>query len=177
MSSCEDYYCDAAKVCGLSCVEIDIQEANTRAWFSTVHASDDLAGLGGGYGATRSTWNSSQYGVGGSCIDTTRPFSVSASFPIDSNGSLSALVVTLSQDSKPCPLSVRVDSYAPLNRRGLDELTVALRAGMTPIVSYWGDGEDLQWMDGPGPDSQGPCAAEEPKKCGESVRFWGFVVS
>lgn len=176
-SSCKDYYCDAAKVCGLGCAEIDIQEANTHAWFSTLHVADDIAGLGGGYGATRSTWNASQYGVGGGCIDTARPFSVTASFPIDSNGSLAALAVTLSQVGKPCPLSVRIDSYSPFGRSGLDELTIALRAGMTPIVSYWGADEDLQWMDGLGPGSRGPCAADTPAKCGESVRFWGFAVS
>jgi len=177
-SSCKDYYCDAAKVCGLSCVEIDIQEANTRAWFSTLHAADDLAGVGGGYGATRGTWNASQYGVGGECIDTSKPFSVSAFFPVDGNGSLAAMEVTLSQVGRPCPLSVRVDRYAPLGRPGgLDEVAEALKGGMTPIVSYWGAGEDLQWMDGLGPRGEGPCTAEAPATCSDSVRFWGFAVS
>lgn len=181
-SKCEDYYCDASKVCGVTCAEIDIQEANSLAWFSTVHSEDDGIGFGDGYGAGRHAWNASEYGPNGTCIDTGRPFQVSASFlrMNKTSGPLAAFEVSLSQDDhkQPCALAVRIDRYAPLGRSGgMEELGEALEGGMTPVISYWGVGEDLSWMDGRGPDGKGPCAAESPAACAESVSFSSFSVA
>merc|ERR1740138_807220 len=47
---------------------------------------------------------------------------------------------------------------------------------MTPVVSYWSS-SDMFWLDGEGKDSEGPCRTDEPKKCGESVRFSDFSVA
>jgi len=175
-SECSDYYCDANNVCGESCAEIDVQEANQRAWHSTLHSQADHSGLGrgiGGGGAGWSgprDWTTAQYGPGAQCIDTGRPFEVAVSFPASGACELEAMTVTLSQAGSACPLSVSIGGYA-----GSGELSAALRAGMTPIVSYWSS-PDMLWMDGQGQDFQGPCAADEPEKCGAAAKFYGFSV-
>lgn len=172
ISSCNDYYCDANKVCGVSCAEVDIMEASKRAWHSTLHSAHDHSGKGGGYGGG-SGWNgprdfnSQQYGPGGSCIDTSMPFDVSVSFPVDAGGQLQAMKVTLTQTGKSCPLNINLDSYD-----AMAEIHEALDKGMTPIISYWKSG-DMLWMDGKGADGQGPCAVDS-QRCGESVKFSGF---
>ncbi|CAK0856618.1 unnamed protein product [Prorocentrum cordatum] len=175
-STCSDYYCDANSVCGVACAEIDIQEANMHSWHSTLHGQDDPNGVGGGFGGGAAEWsgprdwNASQYSPGGACIDTRRPFDVDAAFPVDADGSLAAMVVTLSQEGKSCPLSTLTAAYA-----GMPELTEALRAGMTPIVSYW-SADDMLWMDGQGKDKLGACKRDRPDRCAESVRFSNFSV-
>merc|ERR1719195_1632540 len=114
-SECHDYYCDANKVCGESCAEIDIQEANTASWHSTLHTMYDHNGVGGGYGGGPG-WNgprdfdSSQYGPHASCIDTTIPINVAVSFPVNDQGTLTAMQITLSQDGHSCTLSLNLGS-------------------------------------------------------------------
>jgi len=175
-SECHDYYCDANNVCGESCTEIDIQEANQYAWHSTLHASTDHSGEGAGYGGGKKGWNgprdwtAAQYGPGAKCIDTKAPFEVVVSFPVDFEGSLLAMEVTLSQKGHSCPLSVKLDKY-----KGMQELSSALEAGMTPIVSYWSD-DDMLWLDGKGADGKGSCARDHAAACGDSVSFSGFSI-
>jgi len=172
ISTCNDYYCDANQVCGVSCAEVDIMEANKRAWHSTLHSAQDHSGKGGGFGGG-SGWNgprdfnAQQYGPGGSCIDTSMPFNVEVSFPVDAGGQLQAMKVTLTQTGKSCPLGIDLDGYA-----GMAEIHDALDKGMTPIISYWKSG-DMLWMDGKGSDGQGPCAVDA-QQCGETVKFSGF---
>jgi len=174
-SECYDHYCDANNVCGESCAEIDIMEANQFAWHSTLHTATDHSGVGGGFGGGDSwngprDWGSAEYGPGASCVDTAAPFDVAVSFPVDSQGALAAMEVTLSQSGKSCPLSVRLGTY-----EGMAELSQALEAGMTPIVSYWA-ANDMLWMDGPGTDGQGPCTVDDMDACGKSVKFYDFSV-
>lgn len=49
-TACGDYYCDANSVCGVSCAEIDLVEANKVAFVSTVHVGDDKYGENFGIG-------------------------------------------------------------------------------------------------------------------------------
>ncbi|CAK0817853.1 unnamed protein product, partial [Prorocentrum cordatum] len=125
---------------------------------------------GDGWNGPRN-WTEAKYGINGSCIDTARPFQVSASFPIDKHGVLEAMQVVLSQQGHGCRLHARVDGYT----RGMKELTHALLDGMTPIVSYWAD-DNMLWMDGPGDDGAGPCKKDSAKTCAASVRFWNFSI-
>jgi hypothetical protein len=175
-SECSDFYCDANNVCGESCAEIDIQEANMFAWHSTLHSATDRGGLGGGYGGGDSwngprDWGSAEYGRGAKCVDTSKPFQVMASFPVDGQGVLAAMEVTLYQHGKTCNVSTRTDGYP-----GVQELTEALTAGMTPILSYW-SANDMLWMDGAGTDGQGPCQVDDVDACGESVHFYDFSIN
>merc|ERR1719210_1196608 len=113
-STCQDYYCDAAKICGVGCTEIDIQEGNTHAWFTTLHLGDDVDGSVIGYGGDMGKpdyrdWSKAEYGPGARCIDTLAPFQVSASFHTEGGSQLTALELLLSQGGKPCTISKRLD--------------------------------------------------------------------
>lgn len=167
---CMDHYCDAANVCGATCDEIDLQEANKHAWYTTVHSWDDPDGIGVGYGAYREEWNSTVYGPGARCIDTTMPFTVMVSFPVGPDGMLKSIDAMLEQPYKPCVLKSSVREY-----NGMAELTKMLKKGVTPIMSYWGVGEDMTWMDGV-VNGTGPACKEVPQTCGETAKFWGFAV-
>ena len=182
-----DFYCDAANVCGVRCVELDLMEANRRAFHSVLHTAWDqkvTAGLGGG------AWglaNDGSYGPhDGAVIDTRSPFRVHAHFETVGGGGggepmLSALVMTLTQQRQGGAkggggtaaaaaaaaaaatgrLSFRVDAGGG---GFAEEISAALRAGMTPVASYW-SGNDLYWLDG------GLDCWEDQDKCGRSVTF------
>jgi len=182
VSSCFDYYCDANSVCGARCAEIDLQEANMHAWHSTMHVFDDGSGIGAGYGGGSNwnghrDWTKEEYGPHSRCIDTTKPFQVAVSFPVDGGGQLRAMTTRLTQPGSPCDLSITVGAggYHYGGRNGIAELSEALQTGMTPIISYWSS-SDMLWMDGPGADGLGPCRVDEPDACGESVKFYDFSV-
>merc|ERR1740123_588809 len=178
-SECHDHYCDANNVCGESCAEIDIQEGNQYEWHSTLHGQADPGGLGLGYGGGGDgwsgprQWSNEKYGPGAVCIDTSRPFQVAASFPADASCKLTAMQVVLTQvalGGRTCELPLRVGHYD-----AMDELSRALAAGMTPIVSYWSS-KDMLWMDGRGQDGRGPCKEDTPSECGDTARFSNFSV-
>eukprot|EP00408_Alexandrium_pacificum_P042168 CAMPEP_0171237666 /NCGR_PEP_ID=MMETSP0790-20130122/43082_1 /TAXON_ID=2925 /ORGANISM="Alexandrium catenella, Strain OF101" /LENGTH=326 /DNA_ID=CAMNT_0011704021 /DNA_START=77 /DNA_END=1057 /DNA_ORIENTATION=+ len=179
-SQCFDHYCDANNVCGVRCAEIDLQEANMHAWHSTLHVLDDGSGVGAGYGGG-DTWNGHRdftmedYGPNSMCIETTKPFQVEVAFPEDQRGMLLAMTTVLSQPGKPCNISISVGphGYWYGGRDGIAELTRALRAGMTPIISYWSH-ENMLWMDGKGADGEGPCERDDPSACASSVKFYDF---
>jgi len=179
---CKDYYCDANSVCGVACTEIDIQEANMHAWHSTLHSFKDAEGYGKGYGGGGRNWtgprqwSSDEYGPGAPCIDTNWPFEVAVSFPLTDEGRLAAVKVTLVQTpwmESPCHLRLALDNYTHDGRDAFGELTEALAAGMTPVVSYW-ESKEMLWMDGDGKDHSGPCQADLEKPCAESVKFYDF---
>jgi len=179
-TECGDHYCDANKICGEACAEIDLQEGNRYAWHSTVHGTDDRWGLGLGFGgggfgwSGPRNWKKGQFGPGGTCIDTMKPFEVLIDFPVHEDGSLRGLEINLAQHGKNgegCPLSLKIDDYP-----NMAELDGALAKGMTPVVRYWSSAYML-WMDGPGLDKQGPCEKDLPEQCGKSVAFYDFSVT
>lgn len=172
-TSCEDHYCDASWVCGTSCAEIDVQEANTHAWHSALHKNYDMSGVAAGYGGwvhnnNKYDFTSEKFGPGAKCIDTSFPFQVTASFP-ESGGRLMSMDVTLSQ--RGCSLETSLKDY-PADP-GFAQMSKALSEGMTPVVSYW-KAADMLWMDGPGM-GEGPCKSDS-QHCGSSVQFYGFSV-
>lgn len=168
---CGDYYCDANSVCGVACAEIDIQEANQFAFHATCHGAQDRSGTGGGYGGYGGhDWTAAQYGPGSQCIDTALPFEVTVRFPVAADGQLQAVETTLTQAGHDCKVSTKVDSYDKMQ-----EISSALAAGMTPVVSYW-SANNMLWLDGKG-DSNGACESDNKRLCSESVKFYGFSVS
>lgn len=176
-SNCKDYYADANKVCGVRSAEIDLQEANLHAWRSTIHASADGAGLGGGFGGGNGwngprDWAAQDYGPNGRCVNTNAPFQVEVSFRANSTGNLLSMDVVLSQVGTSCTVSTNVGhGYGPL-----EEVSQALRKGMTPVISYWSS-NDMLWLDGTGSDGLGGCAKDRKDLCGESVRFYDFSIT
>eukprot|EP00438_Fugacium_kawagutii_P022642 Skav224866 [mRNA] locus=scaffold1112:27149:42275:+ [translate_table: standard] len=185
VSGCKDFYCDANSVCGVRCSEIDLQEANLHAFHSVLHMAEDGSGEGLGYGGGGSNWNShrdwtrEEYGPGSSCIDTTQPFQVEVSFPVEENQEgkvlMKAMVTKVSQNGCTLEASVETDSYQFNDKSSAEELTQAFENGMTPIVSYW-SAPDMLWMDGQGADQLGPCEQDQPDLCGEAVKFYDFSV-
>eukprot|EP00420_Gonyaulax_spinifera_P017857 CAMPEP_0197912346 /NCGR_PEP_ID=MMETSP1439-20131203/74548_1 /TAXON_ID=66791 /ORGANISM="Gonyaulax spinifera, Strain CCMP409" /LENGTH=476 /DNA_ID=CAMNT_0043534123 /DNA_START=59 /DNA_END=1489 /DNA_ORIENTATION=- len=173
LSDCEDYYCDANSVCGVPCAEIDIQEANQHAWHSTLHMQDDGEGIGVGLGGKATNWAKEDYGPGGRCIDTTKPFEVAVSFPQDKHGDLASMYVELTQRGSPCPLTASISSYSN-GRDGMPEMKAALVAGMTPIISFWAS-DDMLWMDGIGKGA-GECASDSAAACPDSVKFYNMSI-
>eukprot|EP00930_Biecheleria_cincta_P008867 TRINITY_DN11047_c0_g1_i1.p1 TRINITY_DN11047_c0_g1~~TRINITY_DN11047_c0_g1_i1.p1 ORF type:complete len:361 (-),score=43.69 TRINITY_DN11047_c0_g1_i1:47-1129(-) len=181
-TKCGDFYCDAARVCGASCAEIDVQEANMFAYRSTLHSDGDETGWSaglGGYGPHTKVWKNDEYGPHGTCIKTTNPYAVAAEFPVGEDGNLKELRVSLSQAG--CSIELSVQGY---NRTA--ELTRALRAGMTPILSYWKSKAPwyLSWVDGWWMNGtkklhgDGPCeGAEEGMDCGSHVKFYDFKLA
>lgn len=182
-SHCNDYICGAAgdpRVCGVPCAQISVQDANQYAWASSLHANGDAEGVGAGYGGrgentSRLTWTSTQYSPGGECIDTTWPFDVEVSFPLDEHGHLKAMDLRLSQEGRRCSLTARISDYVLDGTDRLAELSAVLEAGVTPVVAYSGSTQ-LLWMDGMGSDALGPCVQDMPQACPESVRFDNFMV-
>jgi len=55
---------------------------------------------------------------------------------------------------------------------GIVELSAALEAGMTPVISYW-ESNDMLEMDG---DSKGSCARDKLSACAASVHFSSFKI-
>jgi len=174
--ACADYFCDSSLTCGTPCTEVNIQEANQYAWRSTLHTATDPSGATAGFGGESTfdgprDFSSSDYGPNGRCIDTSQPFQVSASFPINSQGKLQSMSVTLSQPGHECNLDMLVGEYS-----GMLSVGAALAAGMTPVINYWAS-DDMTWLDGVGSDGQGPCAVDEPSACAASVVFSDFSIS
>lgn len=156
-TTCNDYYADANKVCGLFAPEHDSMEANNNAMQITPHQCvDPVNGFYSscdrdGCGLNTYHLNSSSYGPGNDyTIDTTLPFIYSSSFYSNNQGLLDRIVTTLSQPNRNAQFTI---THTDSNCQGsgyLEQLTYALSHGMTPILSLWGDtGATMKWLDVP----------------------------
>jgi len=147
-----DHYCDANKVCGVACAEVDIMEANRLIWKTTLHRKGDPAGK-------HSQISHPRYGPGSHCINTNLAFQVKAT--VYGNGG--TVHVMLSQGA--CTVSV-----PPVHYHGL---LFAFKAGMTPVVSYWHPvrGESMKWFDG------AVCSHYNYNLCSQTVHLSNFAVS
>ena len=71
----------------MHCPEVDFKEANRHAWHSVVHTSTPTAKMAATAAAVElggpRDWTKEKYGPGSTCVDTTKPFRVKASFPVD----------------------------------------------------------------------------------------------
>ena len=150
---------------GAGCAEIDLMEANAHAFIATAHAKSDGAGKGNGLGGSAgAAFSTIEYGIGGSIIDTRRPFRVRAYFAA-TNAVLHRIEITLSQadESNSIQFSIADPSY-------LQGLTEAVSSGMTVAMSYW-SAWDMGFMDA------GPCEKDDQSTCGSSVEFSDVSIS
>lgn len=190
LGECNDYYCDANNICGVRCDEIDIMETSNFGWASVYHVADDPFGVVAGYTGGGATWSGSrdwtraQWRPGGvDCINTTDEMAVSASFPVDAAGRLLGMQVEITQGDCTVTTSQMTEystnTFTQQAIDGIGDMTDALRAGMTPVLSVWSS-SNLNWLDGPGADGLGggceyalPDGA--PSSCGSAL-YWDFVV-
>lgn len=144
------FYCDANKVGGQWCPEVDIMEANNRALAATPHRCDEPTN--GHYsncdrqGCMQNTRDEpDSYGPGGDyTIDTSRPFRVSTEFP-EEDGVLIGMVTTLRQAGRKVVLN-----HSSCEAGDLAALSGAMANGMSLQITYWGDSsETMAWMDAP----------------------------
>jgi hypothetical protein len=170
---------------GVHCTEIDVQEANSLAWHSVLHQSQDPNGKDGGYGGGEWSWSGprdwskSEYGPNSKCINTNLPFKATAFFPVDSQNPdlLSHMKVILTQGS--CSLKTRdigsgtiaKSTYSPAQMKSISD---GLKLGVTPVFSSYTPANGpsgAQWLSGTGKDNQGPCDANQLKSstCGEII--------
>jgi len=174
-TKCGDYYCDANQVCGIYCPEIDIMEANNRAFAITPHKCDNPQGNyypscdGGGCNQNVYRLNPSNYGPGSNyLIDTTQWFHVAIQFQ-SSGGQLSQIVTTLAQGSNNVQV---VHNSGNCGGNYLQQLTQAVQKGMVVTFSYWGsDAGTMSWLDIP------PCDYSQNCDPNQSVTFSNIQIN
>jgi len=174
-TKCGDYYCDANDVCGIWCPEMDIMEANNRAFQITPHKCAAPQGNyysscdGGGCGKNVYRLSSSSYGPGSGVIDTNKPFKVAISFATNSDGNLNKITTVLSQGSQQYTVT---HDDGSCGGGYLESLTSAFKKGMVLTISYWGDaGSTMSWLDVP------PCDANTACNANTQVSFANLAVN
>jgi len=154
------YYCDANRVCGQWCPELDIMEANDHVFSSTLHKCDAPDANGhyyncerGGCGHNTRSLGGSAYGPGsGFTIDTTRPFEVVTEFH-GSATSFTGLKTKLRQMHGEEERLLVLENAACGGAAGA--LAAAMAEGMVLRITYWGsDAQTMAWLDSP------PCGFE-----------------
>lgn len=156
-----DYYCDANKVEGSWCPEIDMVEANREALQATPHACAPPNAAGhytlcdrGGCALNTHKLDPQAYGPGPQyTIDTTAPFRVITTFS-GSAGEFTTMTTTLRQGSSKF---VMTHTEELCGSGYLSSLSQVVRAGMVPVFTSWGDtGSSMAWLDVP------PCLESTP---------------
>jgi len=159
------YYCDANKVCGQWCTEMDIMEANNRVFAVTPHKCDESSTpeyencdrIGEGKNTKERI---DVYGYGSEfVIDTRQPFEVSTSFygrpsGLYTQASFEKIVTTLSQGGRTVEM--------PNSPKGeyLAGMADAMERGMSLRMTSWGDEADtMSWLDSP-PCGEDSCSGE-----------------
>ena len=139
------YYCDANKVGGTYCPEMDVMEANKFAMASTAHTCQYVPPHyysscdGGGCGTNVLNVDQSAFGPG-KRIDTNRPFTLSVSF-ITTNGRLSTVNNYFSQGGQTI-------NFNACNANYLQWMGMSL-PGIVMTMSLWGTGDGgMSWLDG-----------------------------
>ncbi len=155
-----EYYCDANKVGGTFCPEMDIMEANKYAMASTAHTcqyvpphyypSCDQKGCG------RNVLDTHYDDFGpGEKIDTNKPFTLSVSFITDGNGTLSSINNYFWQEGRSIQFNSCNPDYLQWMGKSLP--------GITMVMSLWGTGAGgMSWLDGKS-GCQGGCNLQDSK--------------
>ena len=154
----DSHYCDIMAAPPSRCLEIDLFEGNVKAARATLHtqageANDGTCnqyGCAGGMG-TGPGGDDGRYGLGSSSIDSSRPFTVVATF--DDGGHMQVVV---RQESTQIVLWDMATSGNYPATQVPEEAAVATRdaleQGMVLAVSLWGtetsDLSGMSWLDG-----------------------------
>jgi len=142
-----DSYCDAQGAPGQACAEYDLLEANTRAFQATAHTG--TADQKGQWGCAWNIKSAQGYGLGGSAIDTSKPYTVDYAFTKSSAGKLNGIKVKLSQSGKSGLSYSITDSVCSWlgTSTYISSLDSSVASGRCVLaMSYWSGGMD--WLDG-----------------------------
>jgi hypothetical protein len=158
-TDCGDYYCDANRVCGVDCPEMDLLESNMYGLQIAPHNCTPIQGKyypdcdKAGCGLNPNKLSPTAYGPGPTyTINTLLPFTVTISFPT-TNQYLSSIHTLLSQNGKSFSFTHNETICGPGYLEGLTE---AFRNGMVLTFSHWGSsGDVMAWLDVP------PCDVTE----------------
>jgi len=150
------YYCDANRVCGQWCPEVDVMEANNHVFQTTPHRCDQPSATGrysncdrrGCQQSTRSLGDNA-YGPGPQfTIDTRKPFAVQTTF----NGSMHSLPPRFTGLTTRLQQAGRelVMHHSGCSKGYLETMASALAEGMSMRITYWGDdAKTMSWLDQP----------------------------
>ena len=188
----KDFSCDSGGVYE-SCPEIDLMEANMHAFSATVHRCVPSTTVPGHYescdgdGCSINTKHmpDGSYGPGPAyTIDTTRAFRVNTTFSTTVSDSTTTVVAAVGHEGGndtttaqltqidtvlsqgPGRLLRMTHNDTSCGQRYVASLDTVVRAGMTMVVSNWGD-RGMGWLDSP------PCPVDA--RCGSNSLRVGAV--
>merc|ERR1719195_43080 len=150
------YYCDANRVCGQWCPEVDVMEANDHVFQTTPHRCDEPSATGRYSNCDRRGCQQNTRSLGGNAygpgpqftINTRRPFAVQTTF----HGSMhsqaprfTGLTTRLQQAGREL-----VMHHSGCSKGYLETMANAMAGGMSMRITYWGDdAKTMSWLDQP----------------------------